>query len=62
MHLSVYSHSLTTSDGVHDPLRGVAGPGVVLRVSDRTAGRTITRIRTGKRVHPAYSGTTTPLV
>jgi hypothetical protein len=35
-------------------LRGVSGTGITVRLSDRTAGRTVTRIRTGHRVHPAY--------
>ena len=35
-------------------LRGVSGTGITVRLSDRTAGHTVTRIRTGHRVHPSY--------
>ena len=40
--------------GEYVVLRGVSGTGITVRLSDRTAGRTMTRIHTGHRVHPAY--------
>lgn len=48
--------------GEYVSLRGVVGPGITIRVSDRTAGRTIGRIKTGQRVHRAYSHEGIPVV
>lgn len=52
----------TAVGGEYLSIRGVAGSGVTLRVSDRTTRRTIARIRTGQRVHPAYSHAGIPLL
>ncbi|QWZ10227.1 hypothetical protein KRR39_11160 [Nocardioides panacis] len=43
-------------------LRGVSGTGITVRLSDRTAGHTVTRIRTGHQVHPLYSRSGIPLL
>ena len=48
--------------GEYVAIRGVSGTGVTLRVSDRTARRTIGRIKTGRRVHPAYSHSGVPVL
>ncbi|MEH3067789.1 MAG: hypothetical protein PGN15_06895 [Aeromicrobium erythreum] len=48
--------------GEYVSLRGVSGTGVVVRISDRTSGRTIARINTGRRVHRAHDHAGIPLV
>lgn len=48
--------------GEYVAIRGVSGAGITLRVSDRTARRTIGRIKTGRRVHPAYSHSGIPVL
>ncbi len=52
----------TAIGGEFVSLRGVAGRGIRLRVSDRTAGRTFAHLNTGRRVHPAYSHDGIPLL
>ena len=44
------------------PLRGASGRGIDIRVSDRTAGRTVAHLNTGDRVHPAYDHAGIPLL
>jgi hypothetical protein len=48
--------------GEYVSLRGVASAGIAIRVSDRTTGRVVARIKTGHRVHQAYSHEGIPLL
>lgn len=48
--------------GEYVSIRGVSGAGATIRLSDRTTGHTVTRIKTGKRVHPAYDHAGVPVV
>lgn len=48
--------------GEYVVVRGVPGPGITLRVSDRSTGHVIARIGTGHQVHPAYSHAGIPVL
>ncbi len=48
--------------GEYVSIRGVSSAGVIIRLSDRTTGRVVTRIKTGRRVHSAYSHAGIPLL
>jgi len=57
MHVTTRNNSFVqfrAVGGEYLVLRGVSGTGITVRLSDRTAGHTVTRIRTGHRVHPSY--------
>ena len=57
MHVTTRNNSFVqfrAVGGEYLVLRGVSGTGITVRLSDRTAGHTVTRIRTGRRVHPSY--------